>query len=216
MKQLPDTITSFIEIAMNRYLALDPESRARISELDGSVLEIIIGELDVSFYLSASGEHVEVLPDYEEAAQSTMRTSLLSLIRMGLSNDSGESAIGSDIDMAGDMETGRRFHALLKKVDIDWEEVLSRYTGDIVAHQIGNALRGFAQWGRETSDTFRQDLSEYLQEESRQLPSRNEINDFLEKVDDLRMAVDRAEARIRQLQNQRDDDQSNSGGQPTQ
>ena len=200
MNQLPRTVTSLIDAAINRYLALDPGSPAKIAALDGKVLEVMLKELDVPLYLRVSEQHVDVLPGCEDTVHSTMRASIISLIKMGLSQDSGEGVIGADIDMSGDMETGRRFHDLLKNADIDWEEILAQYTGDILAHKIGNSVRAVSRWGQNTIDTLSRDLSEYLQEESRQLPSRNEIAQYLENVDRLRLSVDRAEARIRQLQ----------------
>lgn len=213
MKQLPHTVASLIESAINNYLALDPDSQAKITALDDKTLEITINELELSFFLRAAGDRIEVLPVYEQAAQSIMRAPLLSLVKMGLSKDSGESALGGDIEMSGDMEAGRRFHELLKNVDIDWEEILAQYSGDIVAHQIGNAFRSLSRWGRATADTLSRDLTEYLQQESRQLPSAHEINQFLESVDQLQMAVDRMEARIRQLQARHGDDSSTASEQ---
>jgi ubiquinone biosynthesis protein UbiJ len=198
---------------MNNYLALDPDSEAKITALDGKTLEVAIHELELSFFLRAAGGRIEVLSEYEQAAQSTMRAPLLALVKLGLSRDSGESALGGGIEMSGDMEAGRRFHELLKNVDIDWEEILATYTGDIVAHQIANAMRGLSRWGRTTADTIALDLTEYLQQESRQLPSAPEINQFLESVDQLQMAVDRMQARIHQLQAQRDEDPSTASGQ---
>ena len=42
-------------------------------------------------------------------------------------------------------------------------------------------------------------MTEYLQEESKQLPSKNEVSDYIHTVDRVRLAVERAEARIAQL-----------------
>ena len=45
-------------------------------------------------------------------------------------------------------------------------------------------------------DTFARNVSEYLTEESRDVPARVEVEEFLEGVDRLREAVDRLEARV--------------------
>ena len=45
-----------------------------------------------------------------------------------------------------------------------------------------------------------ENLAEYWQEESRDLPSRTEAEEFLQGVDRLREAADRLEARISRLQ----------------
>ena len=45
-----------------------------------------------------------------------------------------------------------------------------------------------------------QNITEYLQEESRALPSRYEVESFRSKVDTLRDDVDRLAARIQRLE----------------
>ena len=82
----------------------------------------------------------------------------------------------------------------------DWEEQLSHLVGDAAAHQVGNLVRDTLQWGAKSVDTLGRDLTEYLQEESRQLPQRDEVNKFLAAVDVLRNDVERLDARVKRLQ----------------
>lgn len=199
MNKLPNTISALIEITLNRYLNLDPGAKTTITAMDGKVIQISIRDLDVPLFMKVTGNRIEVLSLYEGETHSQMRASIISLMKMGTTSDA--SVMGEDIEMSGDLDVGRQFRDLLAKVDIDWEEILSRYTGDIVAHKIGNVVRLLNSWGKNTVESLRKDVGEYLQEESRQLPSSYEVKQFVMQVDDVRMAVDRAEARIRQLQN---------------
>ena len=61
-------------------------------------------------------------------------------------------------------------------------------------------IAGFARdaldFGRRAGDTFARNISEYLTEESRDLPVRIEVEEFLDGVDRLREAVDRLDARV--------------------
>lgn len=201
MTKLPHTITTLIEIAFNRYLDMDPDARAKMPAMADKVLKITIREIDLPLIMRVRENHIDVLPSYDSDIHSEMRASVLSLMKLGMAGDASSSAMGGDIEMSGDLETGRQFRDLLSKVDIDWEEILSQYTGDIVAHKIGNGIRTLTNWGRKTVDSLSKDVSEYLQEESRQIPSQHEIKDYLTNIDDIRLATDRAEARIKQLQN---------------
>jgi len=83
---------------------------------------------------------------------------------------------------------------------IDWEEVLAQNIGDIPAHQAGRLLRGSLDWIMSTRGKLREDIGEYLQEEVRLLPSRNEIEAFMDDVSKTRSDVDRLEARIQRLE----------------
>ncbi|HEV2213569.1 MAG TPA: sterol-binding protein, partial [Gammaproteobacteria bacterium] len=67
------------------------------------------------------------------------------------------------------------------------------------AHQIGNAVRDFLGWGRDAANRLSKDLAEYLQYESRDLPPRHEVDDFLTGVDRLRDDAERLAARLQRL-----------------
>ena len=54
-------------------------------------------------------------------------------------------------------------------------------------------------FGRRAGDTLARNTAEYLTEESRDLPARVEVEEFLEDVDRLREAVDRLESRVAAL-----------------
>jgi ubiquinone biosynthesis protein UbiJ len=112
----------------------------------------------------------------------------------------GAKAVNGEIDIQGDMELGRAFQGLLRSIDVDWEEQLSRITGDVVAHQFGRSLRRSLAWGQKAADTLVMNISEYLQQESRDLPPRPVVEQFMGAVDTLRADTDRLEARIGRLQ----------------
>jgi ubiquinone biosynthesis protein UbiJ len=198
--KLPNTITALIEITLNRYLSLDPDAKRNFPALSEKVIQINIRDLDIVFFMKVSGGRIEVLPSYDDEIHCAMKASILSLMKLGVASDA--SVLGEDIEMSGDLDVGRQFRNLLARVDIDWEEIASRYMGDIVAHKLGNAVRSLTGWGKKTSNSLRKDVGEYLQEESRQLPTAFEVSQFVAGVDDVRMGVDRAEARFKQLQKQ--------------
>ena len=47
---------------------------------------------------------------------------------------------------------------------------------------MGNLARGIFGWGKRTSEILGQDAAEYLQEESRELPNRREVDGFLKNI----------------------------------
>jgi len=105
-----------------------------------------------------------------------------------------------EVLIEGNVETGQAFKAILDEMDIDWEEQLSKLTGDLIAHQIGNSARHARNILQHGCTTMKQDTSEYLQEELRVLPSRVETENFSAGVNRTSMDVERLEARIKRLQ----------------
>jgi len=89
----------------------------------------------------------------------------------------------------------------IDEMDIDWEEQLSKLTGDFIAHQLGNAARQAGKILQHGRNTLEQDIGEYLQEELRVLPSRIETLNFSTDVSRISMDVERLQARVKRLQN---------------
>ena len=83
--------------------------------------------------------------------------------------------------------------------DFDWEEQLSRVTGDVVAHQFGKAVRSVRRFVTQSTETLSLDITEYLQEEARLLPAKTEIMQHLQDVDRIRADTDRLDARLHRL-----------------
>jgi ubiquinone biosynthesis protein UbiJ len=103
------------------------------------------------------------------------------------------------LKIEGDVELANQLRSIFMQVEIDWEEVASKYVGDAAAHQLGLVANRFKDYGKRSVDNFRMDISEYLQEESRILPTKVEIDRFMNDVDDFDARIQRLEARMQRL-----------------
>jgi ubiquinone biosynthesis protein UbiJ len=121
---------------------------------------------------------------------------------MGGEQSGSDQLFSGDVEISGDTQLAQHFSHFMNTLEIDWEEQLSKLTGDVVAHEVGNLLRGFSEWGQDQLTTSRLNLQEYLTEELRLLPSRCEVEEFLADVDTLRDDLDRLDARIGLLRQQ--------------
>jgi ubiquinone biosynthesis protein UbiJ len=81
------------------------------------------------------------------------------------------------------------------------EKQLAHYTGDSLAHNISQFFRSGQNWSKESIETFRLNASEFLQEETRDLPAVPEMDIFYRQIDELRTDFDRLQSRIERLEN---------------
>jgi len=200
--KIPATFLTAIEKAINRYLALDPVAVERLSSYHDKIVAVEISGLDFTFYILIKDKGVIVSQQEPDNIDTWLTGAPASLIKMGLSNkavDTENIMFSGEVEIRGDVELGQALKTVFNEIDIDLEEQLSKITGDVVAHQVGNLVRGGAQWGRKSLQTLELDLAEYLQEEINFLPRREEVNSFLSGVDQLRSDVDRMEARVKSL-----------------
>lgn len=198
-KRLKTTALTGLEAVLNGYLKLDPMALGRLSRLAGKVIAIELRGLDIVFYLLPDKTGVSVRGAVGASPDTTLRGTPWALMRLGLAKNQQGLLFSGDVEIFGDTETGQRFKEILDTMDIDWEEQLSKLVSDVVAHKVGNVVRGLQDWSTQTIDSINADITEYMQEESHLLPRREEVEEFLSSVDTLRADVDRLEKRVARL-----------------
>ncbi|MCG8434188.1 MAG: SCP2 sterol-binding domain-containing protein [Gammaproteobacteria bacterium] len=194
--QAPDFLITALNRAFSLYLDSDATARAYCKKMSGKIIAIELRELDARVYLLPGENGMEVFKDFEGEPDAVIAGTGPAFIAAALFHDQG---MPGGIHFSGDVELGQNVQKMLKELDFDWEEKLSQLVGDIAAHQISRAVRGFAEWGKQSIEIFGRDLTEYLQEETEDLPRRDEVNAFLHEVDELRIDSDRMQARFNKL-----------------
>lgn len=184
---------------LNRNIRETTPARELCGKLDGSVIAIRVSNTALAAWFVIHEDMLELTTDYEDEPDVLISGSLLTLARM--TGESGISALrDGSLELTGDAHTAERFQRLLSLAKPDPEEELSGLVGDAAAHRLGELARGIGNWARDARSTMGANIREYLQEESRDVPSRYEVDRFADDVGVLRDDVDRLEARINRLQ----------------
>ena len=189
-----------LEAALNAYLGLDPVTRERLAELHGRTVGVEVLGIGLTLFLAADeAGRLQVLGALEGEPDCWLRGTPFDLLRAGDHDKSADQLFSQRVRIEGDSGLAHRFGAILGDIDIDWEEQLSRLSGDMVAHEVGSAARAARDYGQRAGRTAEQNLKEYLQEEARLVPTRYEVQEFLDAVDGLRDDVERLAARVERL-----------------
>jgi ubiquinone biosynthesis protein UbiJ len=190
-------LTSNISDLLTQYISLDPDAAIWLAPLSGKVVAIKLQPFNQTTYLQVYDTGLQLLEEFQGEADTTLSGTPIAFGLMGLSKNPMRSLFSGEIEISGDSHTGRQFQKLFKNLDIDWEEQLSKVTGDVAAHKIGNSLKSAQEWAEEAVETFNLNMGEFLQEETRDLPARPEVDNFYEEVDSIRADTDRLEARLK-------------------
>jgi len=186
---------------VNRYLSLDPEAIEKIAEFEGRVIAVEITGINKTLYFFPHQAGMDVAEQYEGEADTTLKGSPLALMKMGVSKDVATLMLKGEVEIEGDVRLGRSFKKILSEMEIDWEEYIARIVGDAPAHHLFSVSKKIMNWGRQAGKDVAADVSEYLQEESRDVVSKPELEMFYEQVDELRNKFDRLQARFEALKN---------------
>jgi ubiquinone biosynthesis accessory factor UbiJ len=193
-------LTATLGNLLNRGLPRSPRARQLCAELTGKSVAIVIRDI-ARFRVASNGLTLTVSRD-EMPADATISGGPLSLL--ALSGESGQAVLQrGDVTTSGETDTAQAFRELAQLLRPDLEEELSLLIGDVAAHQLGRFARLTAGWGRRAADTTLKNLAEYLGHERADLVSRNEGEQFLRGVDQVREGVDRLQARLDVLERRR-------------
>jgi ubiquinone biosynthesis protein UbiJ len=187
---------------LNRNIRETTPARELCQKLDGTVIAVRVRDTALATWFIVHDEELQLATDFDAEPDVLITGSLLTLARMA--GSSGLSALRKgELEITGDAHTAERFQRLLALARPDVEEELSGIVGDAAAHRMGEVARGLGNWARDARSTMGANIREYLQEESRDVPSRYEADRFARDVATLRDDVDRLEARVERLQGER-------------
>jgi len=187
------------ETAINRYLALDAELLDKLAVFNGKVIKIEINGLHKTFYMFPGDAGISIATTYDGVADTILRGSPLALFKMGLVSNVASLLLKGEVEISGDTRLGHQFKNIISQMDIDWSEHLAKLLGDGLAYELQQTGKSIEQWRKNTAESVSLSVSEYLQEESRDVLSEAELAIFNNSVDQLRNDVDRLQARIKLL-----------------
>ncbi len=189
--------TELLESGINRILALDPQTPARLTPLIGRTLGLRLTEPAIALRVSFHSEGLSLVSDDSEMADcdAVLEATLAGLTGLVLSRGKRSR----DVSFRGDIGTIQEVRSLFAELDVDIEAQLGKLIGENMAAQVTAGGRAGSAWGARSLETLLRNAGELATEERGWLPSRNEVAHFVNEVDTLRDDVDRFEARLQQI-----------------
>ncbi len=195
-----DKIACFsLEKAINTALAMDPDTKPALHTLSGKAIALHITDWNIDMYCRYHDDGIQMSSSAPATVDTHIYGKLFGLMKVGIAKGDSTALFENKIEIEGDTTTGEQARALFQNLDIDWEEHLSRITGDSIAHHIGKGAKRLSKWLKSTACNTQQSTTEYLQYESQTLPCREEVDDFFQDIQQCRDDVERIEARINLL-----------------
>jgi ubiquinone biosynthesis accessory factor UbiJ len=203
-----------LEAALNRALALDPDTRDALQPLDGRSVVLALAssaetvEAPLALRLTVEGPQLRVGPvDPERPPDLAVRSTLGGVLSFGMhtvlprllgAHDDDAMPVGA-MRIEGDAELARRLQRLAERFDPDWQRPFASAFGDVLGVQIANGFAAALRQVRDGGRRFAETAAEYVTEESRDVVPRAELDAFHDDVDALRDDAERLAARIARL-----------------
>jgi ubiquinone biosynthesis protein UbiJ len=198
---VPDVILAPVQAALDALVNARLKSRDQVKELDDKVVQVTLTGLPqndlLTLYICAEGERLVLKNSFDGTPDAAIAGSIPAFLR-ALAKPG--ATLPDDIAAEGDTSLVRDLRDLLGGLQFDWEDRLSRVTGDPIAHGIGEFVRRSGRAAGYAGDRLLRDVAEYLREETRQVVSKAEVAGFVSGVHTVRDEVERFAARVAQFE----------------
>ena len=188
-----------VESGVNRVLRLDSTALARMRPLTGKVIAVECASPALHLFILPSDEGLLLAAQWAADADCTLRAPASSLLHLALSKDKTAVLHGPQVDLEGDSHVLMELAAILQDLKLDWEFELSRWIGPVATALIAGHVRSRANWYQHGFVSLNQNLAEYLSEEARTLVGEREAQARFDELDQLKLDLDRLEARVERL-----------------
>lgn len=194
---LTQALLAAVERGLNRVLALDSTALPRLARLNGRVIAVQSQSPSLQMFILADGQGLRLAGQWAGAVDCTLRVPASALLR--LARDKQAVLHEPEVELDGDSGALMELAGVLQDLDLDWEYELSRWLGPVPTALLAGHLRSRAGWTRENLHSLQLSLADYLSEESRTLVGRREADARFAELDDLKLSLDRLDARFERL-----------------
>ncbi len=196
-------LTATAEALVNKLLALDPDSTQGLKRLQGKRLVVNLTDINQRVALAIS-EQVDVLALQElpEGDEHTcvVTTRLAVLPKLKEASQLTQLIKAGELEVSGELAIAQQFSSVINSLNIDWEEQLAQYTGDVVANQVFSIARSVGQQLKRFGDKSSLIVGSALTDEKQLAAHKLAVLHFSDEVSRLRDDAERLESRLSRLE----------------
>lgn len=188
-----------VEKLVNGLIAGDAHVAGNLSRFHGKRVEVRTPHTGINLLFDAGGIRLSTL-DAEalgEPADVTVRGAAPQLFK--LLTDSGRPLADREIRVEGDAELLLDLQRALDEIDVRWQDYLGPILGDILTVGLSGAVTDARDLARDAGGNIKRNLENFVQYEAGVMPTPEEMGLFVARVDELRLRLDRLQARIENL-----------------
>lgn len=178
----------------------DPHVQKTLNQFSGKAIQVAVSKPGFNVCLVFDEDNVRLNAlDAESHAipvDAVVRGTLQELLRILLDKSSSTSLVASDIEISGDTQLVQDLFTTMNRLDLEWGDYLAPFIGDMATQELDSAAKSSSAWFQKARKNIHRNVDEYLKEEIQLFPHRNELNNFGQGVDDLRLRIDRLQARL--------------------
>lgn len=187
-----------VEAGLNRVLRLDGTALPRLQTLSGKVIAVHCQNPALEIFILPSGDGLQLASQWHAPTDCTLTAPASSLARLALSREKTAILHRPEVSLDGDSAVLLQLAGILQDLELTGNTKL-RWLGPVATTLLAGHLRSRVNLASHGAASLKQNLADYLAEESRTLVGQREADARFAELDQLKLALDRLEARIERL-----------------
>ena len=189
-----------IEAVIAKALELSPGTQGRLKQLHPLDIELHCTQPSLRVFASIEEDGGVQIANYRETkATVSIEGTWRDFSRLASASDPAATLINGDIKISGDTAPLMQLQAILGELDIDWEAPIVDAIGPVLGHQLAEVIRAILSGSTTAHRRMKRQLSEFILEEGRLSPPKQELDSLFTAIDELVLRTDRIESRIKRI-----------------
>ena len=178
-------------LTSEKFISSIPKDFLR--DIDGKKIKINITDIEQCAFIIIKGQKItliENLSDVDVEISSSFVNFAFFLVSRG------SDTYSSKINISGDIETANKFNEILSKSS-ELRELVSNYIGGENFAKIESIFSSISSKLSEFMGNKQEDIRDYLMYDLRILPSKSEVEKFLDEVDEVKSRTEKLLKKIK-------------------
>jgi len=204
--QLPLSVLTALEGLINPLLrqaiVQGGTAAAAFEKLQGSCIEFRVSGLNTQLRMQVAEDGLYLYRQSEEPADAWIMASAQDYLKMATGKNVSEVLSDPEVSVGGNTHLLEVPQELIVGLGLDTQELIARVTGPLPLTSVQAGFNQLLQFGRRFSSSASEDIKSYLDDEAAILPGQNSWHLAEDALHELRLDIDRLEARINLLEEQ--------------
>ncbi len=192
-----------VEDLLNRVLAKDSYLQSRLKTFLGKSLQIAVHPPGTTVTVLFEQDRIRLLSSPAELLDieitASIRGNVSELLPLLIEKPDRRPLSNPAITITGDINFIQDIYASLHNLDIDWEDYLAPMLGNLITNELSQFGKDLQEWTQQVSSNMKRNVDEYLKEEERIFPKKEQLKDFSEELERLKLKIDRVKAKFNVL-----------------
>ena len=192
-----------VEKILNAIVARDPHVAAKFVAFDSKCIEVVSLRPNFSLSIRFEDDTIKLSAIDSQTlgiqADATITAKAESLLGLLTKKSDQRALADAAIDISGDATLVQDLHVTIESLDVDWQDYLAPILGDVLSNELGEIQSNARDWSKSAGNSMHRGVRDYLSEEARLVPSELEVDSFSNRLDQLRLSIDRIAAKTELL-----------------